>query len=69
MTEQTLQTYRAARDGWIAGRRVTKGEEIELTDRQAKYEMGGIQLAPVEPGAAKPASAKPATKRGKAPEA
>jgi hypothetical protein len=31
-------TWRALSDGWVAGLRVTKGQEIELTAQQAKYE-------------------------------
>lgn len=34
----TEQTYIARADGWIAGRRVTQGEEISLTPAAARYE-------------------------------
>ena len=47
------KTYRAKAAGWIAGRRVAAGEEIRLTEAQAKYE-------PVEPVVAE--AAKPARK-------
>ena len=32
------RTYIARADGWIAGRRVTQGEEISLTPDAARYE-------------------------------
>lgn len=32
------RTYRALVDGWIAGRRVAVGDEIEMTAAAAKYE-------------------------------
>ena len=34
----TEQTYIARADGWIAGRRVTQGEQISLTPAAARYE-------------------------------
>lgn len=39
--------WRALSDGWIAGQRVTKDQEIELTAAEAKYEP----VAPVTPEA------------------
>lgn len=32
------QQYRALDDGWIAGRRVRKGEIVEMTEAEARYE-------------------------------
>ena len=48
----TERTYIARADGWVAGRRVTQGEEISLTPAAARYE-------PVDPA--------PQPKPGKAP--
>jgi hypothetical protein len=34
----TKRSYAARADGWVAGRRVLKGEVVEMTDAAAKYE-------------------------------
>lgn len=37
------RTYRALADGWVAGRRIAVGDEIEMTAAEAKYEA--VELA------------------------
>lgn len=32
------RTYHARADGWVAGRRVEKGQAVELTAAEARYE-------------------------------
>lgn len=48
MTERAI--YQVQEDGWVAGRRVSAGDRLELTATAAKYE----RVAPVPPE--KPAS-------------
>lgn len=56
------RTYIARADGWVAGRRVTQGEEISLTPAAARYE-------PVDPAPQpKPGKAPRRTARGPEPE-
>lgn len=52
--------YIAKASGWIAGKRVTAGQPVDLTPEQAKYEHVGTP-----PEAVKPASQKSAVKRSR----
>lgn len=47
-TSPEMKTYRVTEDGWLKGHRVTKGQEVQLTLAQAKYERN-LELMPEDP--------------------
>lgn len=46
--------FKVLKDGWLAGRRVTEGETISLSEAEAKYEPADMIAAPLpDPAPAK----------------
>lgn len=65
------RTYIARADGWVAGRRVTQGDEISLTPAAARYEPVDPAPQPAKtprrvPRAAEPPAAPPTTPEAEA---
>lgn len=56
-TSPEMKTYRVTEDGWLKGHRVTKGQEVQLTLVQAKYERN-LELVTEDPGSKKGTSKK-----------
>ena len=53
-TTTALLDYTANADGWVAGRRVKKGDVLQLTARAAKYEnVTRVSEKPTKGGAGK----------------
>jgi hypothetical protein len=53
-----LKTYYALNSGWVNGQRVTRGQAIELSEAQAKYESVSQSPLQSEKPAAKAEAAK-----------